>query len=192
MLASAGPRGEPIARPVSNRFEKQVTSSVKHCYLAVEPHVVYKTNQLLSVAYKDVRPTLQNSNVIYQVSYHCDSRYVGRRPQDRIKQHVPKSIRYGTSSPKRDLPIRKCKYSTKSTTRIRSLTHDSAIGLHLLRNPTCAQHYDDSMFSILAKGRSPFHLSALEATFIKTSNPILCRQKEFVYNLKILHVSAEL
>ena len=47
-------------------------------------------------------------------------------------------------------------------------------------------------FSILAKGRSPFHLSALEATFIKTSNPILCKQKEFIYNLKILHVSAEL
>ena len=39
---------------------------------------------------------------------------------------------------------------------------------------------------------SPFHLSALEAIFIKTSNPILCRQEEFVYNLKILHVSAEL
>ena len=76
--------------------------------------------------------------------------------------------------------------------KIQFLTHDSAIGLHLLRNPTCAQHYDDSMFSMLAKGRSPFHLSALEATFIKTSNPILCRQKEFVYNLKILHVSAEL
>ena len=35
--------------------------------------------------------------------------------------------------------------------------------------------YDGSMFSILAKGRSPFHLSALEATFIKPSNPILCR-----------------
>ena len=41
------------------------------------------------------------------------------------------------------------------------------------------------MFAILAKGCSPFHLSALEATFIKTSNPILGRQKEFVYNLKI-------
>ena len=88
--------------------------------------------------------------------------------------------------------IFKSKYSTKSTTQIQSLTHDSAIGFHLLCNPTCAQHYDDSMFSILAKGRSPFHLSALEATFIKTSNPILCRQKEFVYNLKILNVSAEL
>ena len=166
-------------------------SSVKHCYLTVEPHVVYKTNQLLPVTNKDVLPALQNGNVIYQFSCHCDSRYVGRtsqRLQDRIKQHGPKSIRYGTSSPKHDLPIRKCKYSTQ----IQSLTHDSAIGLHLLRNPTGAQHYDDSMFSILTKGRSPFHLSALEAIFIKTSNPILCRQKKFFYNLKILHVSAEL
>ena len=130
-----------------------------------------------------------------QFSCHCNRRYVGRTSQslqDRIKQHVPKSIRYDTSSPKRNLPICKCKYSTKSTTQIQSLPHDLAIGHHLLRNPNCAQHYDDSMFSILAKGRSPFHLSALEATFIKTSNPILCRQKEFVYNLKILHVYAEL
>ena len=115
-----------------------------------------------------------------------------QRLQDRIKQYVPKSNRYGTSSPNRDLPIRKYKYSTKLTTQIQSFTHDSAIELHLLRNPTCAQHYDDSMFSILAKGRSPFHLSTLAATFIKTSNPIFCWLKEFVYNLKILHVSAEL
>ena len=124
---------------VSNRFEKQSTSSIKHCYLTVEAHVVYKTNQLLLVANKDVLPALQNSHVIYQFSCHSDRRYVGRTSQslqDRIKQHVQKSIRYGTSFPKRDLPIRKCKYSTKSTTQIQSLTHDSAIGLHLLRNPT--------------------------------------------------------
>ena len=44
---------------------------------------------------KDVLPALQKSNVIYQFSCHCDSRYVGRtsqRLQDRIKQRVPKSI----------------------------------------------------------------------------------------------------
>ena len=170
-----------------------MTSSVKQCYLTVEPHVVYKTNQLLPEVNKDVLSALQNSNVIYQFSCHCDSRYVGRtsqRLQDIIKQHVPKSIRYDTSSPKRDLPIRKCKYSTKSTTLIQSLTYDLTIGLHLLRNPTCVQHYDDSTFSILAKGRSPFHLSALEATFIKTSNFNLCRQKEFVYNLNILRTAS--
>ena len=41
-------------------------------------------------------PALQKSNVIYQFSCHCNSRYVGRTSQmlqDRIKQHVPKSIR---------------------------------------------------------------------------------------------------
>jgi len=61
----------------------------------------------------------------------------------------------------------------------------SAIGLHLLCNPICAQNYDDKQFSILAEDRSPFYLSILEAIFIKTSNPILCRQKEFVYKLTL-------
>ena len=69
---------------VSNQFEKQVTSSVKHCYLTVEPHVVYKTNQLLPVANKDMLPVLQNSNVIYPFSCHCDSRY---------GPHFPKTTR---------------------------------------------------------------------------------------------------
>ena len=66
-------------------------------------------------------------------------------------------------------------------------TFDSAIGLHFLQNSTCAQHYDDSKWSMLAQGRSSFHLSALEGTFVKTFNPALCRQKEFVYSLKIFH-----
>ena len=39
---------------------------------------------------------------------------------------------------------------------------------------------------ILAQRRSPFHLLALEATLIETFNPALCRQKEFVYGLKIV------
>ena len=133
-------------------------------------------------------PALQKSNMIYQFSCHCDSRHVGhtsQRLQDRIKQHVPKSIRSCSSSHKRLLPARRCKSSTQTNTQ--SLASDSAIQLHLLKNPTCAQHYDDSRFSILAQGRSPFHLSAFEATFIKTFNPALCRQKEIVYSLKIVH-----
>ena len=68
------------------------------------------------------------SNVIYQFSCHCDSRYVGRtsqRLQDRIKQHVPKSIRSNSSSQKRLLPARRCKSSTQTNTQ--SLASDSAI-----------------------------------------------------------------
>ena len=34
---------------------------------------------------------------------------------------------------------------------------------------------------------SVFHLSALEAIYIKTLKPDLCRQKEFVYSLKVFH-----
>ena len=69
-----------------------------------EPRVVYSTNELLSATNKDVLPALQKSNVIYQFSCHCDSRYVGRtsqRLQNRIKQHVPKSIPCCSSSQKR-------------------------------------------------------------------------------------------
>ena len=32
-----------------------------------------------------------------------------------------------------------------------------------------------------------FHLSAFEVTFIKTSNLALCRQKELVYSLRVVH-----
>ena len=92
-----------------------------------------------------------------------------------------------SSFQKRILHTRKCKSSTQSN--VQSLASDSAIGAHLLQNPACAQQHNDRRFSFLAHGRFPFHLSVLEATFIKTSNPALCRQKKFVYrySLKIVH-----
>ena len=72
-------------------------------------------------------------------------------------------------------------------TNTQFLASDSAIELHLLQNPVCAQCYDDSIFSILAQGRSPFHLSDIKATFISTSNPALCGRKKFMYSLKMVH-----
>ena len=52
---------------------------------------------------------------------------------------------------------------------------------------TCAREYNDGKFSIFSRGRTSFHLSTLEATYIKTSKPNLSKQKEFVYGLKITH-----
>ena len=95
----------PWLGSVSTRFEKQVKSAVEQCFSAVEPRVVYFTNELLSATNKDILSALQKSIVIYQFSCHCDSRYVGRtsqRLQDRIKQHVPKSIRSCSFCQKRD------------------------------------------------------------------------------------------
>ena len=168
---------------VSMRFEKQVISAVKRCYFAVEPRVVFTTRQLLSATKKDVLPSHHQSNVIYQFVCHCDSRYVGRtsqRLEQRIKQHVPNSIINPPTSQNRESRSRSCKANSRP-----QQFHESAIGQHLLDNAQCAVHYNDDKFSILGRGRSSFHLSALEATFIKSLNPVLCKQKEFVYSLKI-------
>ena len=63
---------------VFTRFEKQVKSAFKQCFFAVETRVVYSTNELFYATNKDVLPAVQKSNVIYQFSCHCDSRYVDR------------------------------------------------------------------------------------------------------------------
>ena len=104
---------------------------------------------------------------------------VGRtsqRLQERIKQHIPK---FTISTSRKSLP-RRCKANNSPRQ-----FHESAIGQYLLDSPVCASHYNDDKFSILARGRSLFHLSALEATFIKSLKPILCKQKDFVYSLKL-------
>ena len=168
---------------VSMRFEKQITSAVKRCFFSVEPRVIFNTRQLLPAIKKDVLPSHHHSNVIYQFLCHCDSRYVGRmsqRLEERIKQHVPKSITNPRTSANRQILSRSCKNNIRP-----QQFHESAIGQHLLDNAQCALHYSNEKFSILARGRSSFHLSALEATFIKSLNPLLCKQKEFVYSLKI-------
>jgi len=80
---------------VSMKFEKQITSAMKRCFFSVDPRVVFTTRQLLRATKKDVRPSHHQNNVIYQFVCHCDSRYVGRtsqRLEERIKQHIPKSI----------------------------------------------------------------------------------------------------
>ena len=53
------------------------------------------------------------------------------------------------------------------------------------KHPNCALHYNDNQFSILSKARSDFHLAVLESIHITSSKPALCRQKEFVYRLKL-------
>ena len=60
-----------------------------------------------------------------------------------------------------------------------------AFGQNLLDNTMWAQNYSNKKLTILSFGRSYFYLSALKVAYIKSCNPNLCHQKEFVYNLKI-------
>ena len=111
----------------------------------------------------------------------CDSRYVGRtyqRLQDRITQLVPKWLgqRTGSQRIQPDRAGKKKQFSPEC---------NAAIGQHLLENDQCAANYNEDQFSILDTARSRFHLTLLEASYIRVQRPNLCKQKEFVYTLNL-------
>ena len=163
-------------------MEKEVKTAVESCYGSVSTHLVFTSKCMLPVAHKDVLPTIQKSFVIYEYKCHCDSRYIGQtfqQLQDRIKQHAPQWLRQQLTHPHQSQPHRSCKRTdTKPDC-------DSAIGQYLLDDDQCALNYDNKWFSILAAARSSLHLNLLEAAYIKTQRPVLCRQKGFVYTLKL-------
>ena len=164
---------------VSSKFENQISKAITSCSYAVKPRAVYNTRVMLPSAKKDSVPTTQKSCVVYEFSCRCEARYVGRTTQrlaDRIKQHVPTSIRTKNTTT-REQPPRMCKNS------ISKMKSDSAIGQHLITNPECAKTYTDDSFRIIGQARSSFHLSVLESVYIETQNPVLCKQKEFVFSL---------
>ena len=161
----------------SINLKREVKTAVDSCYGSVNTRLVFTSNRMLPVARKDVLPTIQKSFAICKYKCHCDSRYVGRtsqRLQDCIKQHVPQWLRHQLTPPRRSQPHTSCKRNdTKPDC-------DSAIGKHLQDNDQCALNNDNKRFSILATARSYFDLNLLEAVYIKTQRPALCRQKGFV------------
>ena len=101
-----------------------------------------------------------------------------QRLADRIKQHVPTSIRKKSNTVREQSP-RLCKNNNSK------INCESAIGQHLLANQECAKTYTDDNFRIIGQARSSFHLSVLESVYIKTQNPVLCKQKDFIFSLGI-------
>ena len=114
----------------------------------------------------------------------CEARYIGRTMQrlaDRIQQHFHTSIRIKSSTLREQPPLLcvMCKnISSKSNCQ-------SAIGQHLIAIPECAKTYTDDNFRIIGQARSSLYLGALESVYIRTQKPVLCRQKEFVFYLKL-------
>ena len=164
---------------VSSKFGKKINKAITSCFYAVKPRAVYNTSFILPSAKKDSVPTTQKSCVVYEFSCRCEARYVGRTTQrlaDRIEQHVPTSIRTKNTTI-REQPPRMCKNSNSK------MKNDSAIGQPLIKNLECAKTYSDDNFRIIGQARSSFHLGVLESVCIKTENPVLCKQKEFISSL---------
>ena len=155
----------PYAGAVSARYAVRIKSTVSRCYSDVSLRVIFKSRPILPAAKKDILPTHTNSNIIYQYLCHCKSAYVGRtsrRLQVRIGEHIPKYVRNLSAALEGKKP-------------------SSSIAQHLVQNPECREKYNDSQFTILGHGRTDFHLAVLEAMHIMQKQPVLCRQKKFVY-----------
>ena len=62
---------------------------------------------------------------------------------------------------------------------------DSAILAHIRNMPACVPTNAQERFRILARARSSYHLDILEAMYIRSLEPSLCAQKEFVKSLTL-------
>ena len=100
-----------------------------------------------------------------------------QRLADRMKQHVPTSIRRKTTTTREQPPLM-CK---NSISKMKSVLD---IGQHLIANPECTKTYTEDNFWIIGQARSSFHLGVLESVYIKTRNPVLCKQKEFIVSFE--------
>ena len=106
---------------------------------------------------------MSKTNVIYEFKCICSETYVGRTSQKletRIGQHIPVWLSKG---------------------KVRA--SESAIALHLIKT----QHKVDpaTAFSIITSTKKPFMLPILEALKIRSLSPVLCRQKQFVRQLRL-------
>ena len=148
----------PDLRTDKNQINKAITS----CFYAVKPRVIYSTRVMLQSAKKDSVPTIQKSYVVYEFSCRCEARYVGRTTQrlaDRIRQHLPTSIRKRRNTVW-EQPPRFCKNNNSK------INFESA-------NPECAKTYTDGIFLIIGKARSSFHFKCFGICLYQDSKPSL-------------------
>ena len=107
---------------------------------------------------------------IFKIETSNEKRAKGKeRLADRISQHVQSAIRRPKANKKPP----------------DASTQASAIGKHLCESPDCVVAYSTDWFSILDRARTSFHLATLEAAYIASLKPVLCRQKSFVYTLRV-------
>ena len=156
----------------SKKFEMKIKRAIKQAYPDVRTVVAFSTQHAFSGIAKDALPTKEKSSVVYMYTCCCKQMYVGRTVQrlsERIKQHIPEKI-----------AVKTCGTIGAST--------ESAITRHLRENRKCIKEPEEmaSRFEVIAYARNTLHLQTLEALYIRSRSPSLCRQKEHV---SVIHLS---
>jgi len=75
--------------------------------------------------------------------------------------------------------------SSVSSSTCGNRQYDSAVACHLVENPDCAAVYSDECFTILSRVRFRRYLNVLEAIYINTRQPRLCKQRNSVTELRL-------
>ncbi|MEC8567464.1 MAG: hypothetical protein VXY56_04130, partial [Pseudomonadota bacterium] len=164
----------PFIGPVCYRYDKNLSAIISKTFGAVKLRVLYKTTVPFPELVKDATPSHEKNNVIYHYKCHCDRAYVGRSHQRfhiRRDQHVTPALR-------RYIELSHLPFAQE----LDNSKDQSAIGRHLYGNLECSRNFNDAQFTVLARARNDFHLAVLEMVFIKTKDPELCRQKQYVLN----------
>ena len=139
------------------------------------------------------------------------------RPPEKQPDQTPTCVAVtGTASTRRmtrsaTAAMAATKAQTEATARVHSTSHvesdvstahadcsdvssdkyESSIASHLFEHPDCCAVYSDDCFSIVSRVRSARLLNVLEAVYIHTRKPNLCKQKQIKFTLRLLGRSSK-
>lgn len=159
-----------IGDAASMSVVKRLNSTVASTFPAAEARILFTTTPIGGLPPKDPISLLSLSNCVYKFTCECGSTYVGRTERRlgvRIGEHLPKWLKEGSSRPR----------STSAP--------NSAITRHAMSCSTMDRRTLENNFSIIQCARHPRMLPFLEAVFILQTNPDLCKQKDFLFTLKL-------
>ena len=155
---------------VSDRFRREIEHTIRKACPLLKPVVCFTTRYAFSGIYKDRLPATCQSLVIYWYKCCCDQQYVCKMSQvlaERIKRHIPAKWR-----------------GSKVVQKI--YCNDSAVTGHLKENLACIWPDLESPFEILIRARNKQQMGVLEALFIRSISPGLCKQSDYVRTLELI------
>ena len=160
-----------VGDALSRTLIRRIRSTVGATFTTAEPRILFMTSSVGGLPPKDPILPSNTSNCIYKFSCGCGSSYVGRTERRlgvRMAEHLPKwSLEQGARRPRS------------------SAEPSSAITRHVTNCQLFQRSAADRCFSVVARARHARMFPFLEATLIASSNPDLCRQKDFVLTLKL-------
>ena len=147
------------------RLRQKLLAIVGRVFYAAKPVILFSTTRIPVASPKDRLSNASSSSIIYSFRCGCGTAtYIGRTSRalaQRSREHIPRWLERGLHG--------QCR---------------SSITEHVL-DCDCDRSSLMSSFSVVCRARNDPLLRILEALFIKRDRPNLCRQKDYVTDLRL-------